>query len=628
MATRRRRASTSIDTSTTPRVSRLAPWLPLLIVLVGVAAYANSFDGVFLLDDVNNIVKNEHIRDLTNIVDVLTHQRRPIVSLSFAINYAISRLDTWSYHAFNLLVHLLSGLMLYGIVRRTLLLERFRDRFGRSAPSFALAISLIWVAHPLLTQSVTYIVQRGESLMGLFYFLTLYAVIRTGTAAKPFVWSAVAVAACAAGMASKAVMISAPLVVLLFDVCFLSPSLTATLKRRWPLYVALFATATILAATGVISGVLFPQDHRAARVGFGYREVSPWAYLLTQSQVIWHYLRLCVWPAPLCFDYRWPVAERLSQVALPAIGILALLGGTVWAVVRRSWVGFIGLWFFAILAPTSSFIPIKDAAFEHRMYLPLAAVVTLTVFCVHAMIRAVAARFGHEARTRMISTALVIGTTCILAVATHNRNKVYADETTMWQDVLDQRPGHVRALYNLGLGYFNRRQYADAENLFRRALVASPDYVAAHQNLATCLQMQNRLDEAIAHFQRVVELRPDHWGAQFGLGTALARRKRFAEAEQHLKQAVEIQPTNPRGWNNLGNVYRDLQRTDDAIAAFREAIRQDPRYASAYFNLGRALRKQGHPSQAVAAFEKALAIQPNNARIAQALRTARSEAQR
>ena len=352
--------------------------LGLLVLVAGVLVYCNSFDGSFVFDDGPDIVDKEEIRRLWPIWGHLARGSRPLVDLSLAINYHIGQLDVWGYHAFNLVVHLLAGLTLFGVVRRTLLLEGLRSSFGRSAHWLALAVSLIWVVHPLQTESVTYVIQRAESMMGLFYLLTLYGVIRGSRSQWAWWWYAGAGVACALGMSSKPVMITAPFVVLLYDRIFLSRSFAAVLRRRWGLYAVLVASWLVLARSGIIQGVLNP-DPRPPTVGLGYQGFSPMEYAFTQPGVILHYLRLSFWPHPLCLDYRWPVETAPLAIAAPALVILALLALTVWALWRRPRLAFLGAWFFLVLAPTSSIIPIQDVAFEHRMYLPLAGVVVLVV---------------------------------------------------------------------------------------------------------------------------------------------------------------------------------------------------------------------------------------------------------
>ncbi|HWP44326.1 MAG TPA: glycosyltransferase family 39 protein, partial [Blastocatellia bacterium] len=340
----------------------------LAIIAAAAIAYMNSFEGPFIFDD-REILTNTYIRDLWPPWQAMfapPNVSRPLVALSLAINYAISGLDVWSYHVLNLMIHMLAGLALFGVVRRTLASSTLSQQYGPSSYALALVVALVWTVHPLQTQSVTYIIQRGESLMGLFYLTTLYSAIRGSDSPRRRAWYAAAILSCAAGMLSKQVMITAPVVVLLYDRMFLSGSFKEALRRRWPLYAGLAATWGLLAATLLA----MPPSETA---GFGVKTITPWAYFVSQFSVIVHYLRLSLWPDALCLDYAWPEAKSAGEVIPYAVALLVLGGATLWALWRRKPAGFLGAWFFLILSVTSSFVPLSDLAFEHRMYLPLAA---------------------------------------------------------------------------------------------------------------------------------------------------------------------------------------------------------------------------------------------------------------
>jgi len=171
---------------------------------------------------------------------------RQLINLSLAVNYAVGGTRVWGYHALNLAVHILAGLTLFGIVRRTLLQPRLRGRFGAAANGLALTTAVLWTVHPLQTESVTYIIQRCESMMGLFYLLTLYCFIRGAASQRPRLWYGLCVTACALGMACKEVMVSAPLMVLLYDRTFVSGSFRVAWRRHGRLLGALAGTWVLL----------------------------------------------------------------------------------------------------------------------------------------------------------------------------------------------------------------------------------------------------------------------------------------------------------------------------------------------------------------------------------------------
>jgi tetratricopeptide (TPR) repeat protein len=454
----------------------------LTIIVAAAVAYSNSFRGPFIFDDIAAIQRNESIRNLFSAEILIppgriTVARRPLANLSFAINYAISGLAVTSYHIGNLLIHVLAALALFGIVRRTLLLPPMRGRFGAASTGLATAVALIWAIHPLQTESVTYIVQRAESLMGLCYLLTLYAVIRSASSERPHRWHAAAVAACALGMGAKEVMATAPIVVLLYDRAFLSGSFREAFRRRKRLYFGLAATWAVLAAI-----MLLYEGPGAA--GFGISAVAPWRYALTQPGVLLHYLRLTFWPQPLCLDYAWPLTTEFWQIVPQTLALAALLAATAWALVRQPALGFLGAWFFLILAPTSSVMPIDDACFEHRMYLSLAAPVAAAAVAAYAAAERLLRRpkESQQARRRRVFGILALPALCAaagLGMLTFQRNAQYRSRFSIWEDVTRNRPKNPRGWSNLGLAYADAGRFDDAFREYDEALKLNPDYPKA-----------------------------------------------------------------------------------------------------------------------------------------------------
>jgi len=587
-------------------------WLVLVVSVAGIAAYANSFSGVFLLDDYSHILLNDAIRDIGQLGAVLSEGRRPLVNLTLAINYALSEFDTPSYHVVNIAIHLLAGMTLFGIVRRTLLLEPFRQRYAGAAPWLAAATALLWTVHPLQTQSVTYIIQRGESLMGLFYLLTLYCVLHGAASPRGGVaWHVAAVIACALGMASKAVMVSAPVVVLLYDWIFLSRSLRETLRKRWGLYLGLCATWGVLLAVGVVQGVLFPRADVSSTVGFGSKDLTPLGYLLTQPGVILHYLRLSLVPHPLCLDYQWPAAKTVTTVVPAGSVVTALLVGTAWAVVRCRWAGFLGAWFFIILAPTSSFIPIKDLAFEHRMYLPLAAVMVLVVIGVHFLLRRVSDRGALAATSvRWIQCGLVAIVAVLFCGLTIARNRDYLSESTMWRDVVDQRPHNARAWSSLGVALGKEGCVQESMEAYQQAIEADPEMSAAHVNMGKALVKLGRHAEAIHAFQTGLALDPQNAKAYNSLANAYRRTKQPEKALDAYREAVRLDPENADHRFNLASVLIQTRQLDEAAKQLREAILCQPNDFEARLRLARVLNQQRRLDEAVVEYRAASRLRP------------------
>ena len=582
-----------------------------VIVVAALAAFANSFSGVFLFDEQRHIISNEAIRSFFPLERLLWSSQRPVIDFTLALNYALGGLRPGGYHALNLLIHIFAGLTLYGLVRRTLMSVGFAGGSNISARWAACAAAVLWVVHPLQTQSVTYVIQRCESLMGLFYLLTLYCVIRGAGSARRGVWYGAAVVACALGMGSKAVMVTAPLVVLLYDRVFLAANWREVIRRRWMLHLGLAATLSIPAFWGVVRGVLSGAPRSGVTVGFAFKGITPLEYALTQLWAIVKYLQLSLWPHPLVLDYGWPVVRDVGTLIVCGVVVFGLLAATAWALWKRPALGFVGAWFFLILAPTSSIIPIRDTIFEHRMYLPLAAVVVLIVLGIHAGLQRMLP--NGPAGRRILSTSLTVVAAIALIVGTARRNLAYHSEHAMWQDVISKRPDNPRAYDTIGGLYDAAGRLEEAERYYRAALVKDPAYVNARYNLASVLAKQNRYDEAIAEYRETARLDPFHPFAPVSLGDALVSQGRFEEGVAALRGAIRSDPTNQYAWYFLGNAYAGAGQIEEALEAYREALRVNPRYAEAHYSMGNALQKVGRLDDAVAAYRESIECDPTQA---------------
>jgi tetratricopeptide (TPR) repeat protein len=547
-----------------------------VIVALGLLVYLNSFEGAFTFDDLDWVGNSsvQHLWPPWKAMFTSANLSRPLIGLSLAINYAISGMQPWSYHVFNLMVHILAALALFGIVRRTLLSETLRERFGKASTPLALIIALIWMVHPLQTQAVTYVIQRCESLMGMFYLLTLYCAIRSFQSSHRRWWYAAAIAACAAGALSKQVIVTAPLLVLLHDTLFLSGSLKQALRNRWGLYVGLIATWSLL----VLTTMAAPVNETA---GFAVKSITSWGYVKSQPAVIVYYLRLALWPEPLCLDYGWKAAERLSEILPYAAALLLLIGITLWTFWRRQAVSFPGLWFFLILAPTSSVMPFSDLMFEHRMYLPLAAVVALLVLLAYDFGRRFLLRLlpSPEEFARVGRLAALIVVTLLvtsLSLLTVRRNVDYKNPIVMWRDVVSKRPANARGHNNLGTLLADKGLLDEAYEHFLAACAYQPGYAEAENNLGRTLMQEGKLEEGKIHLQEALRSNPKNIYANFNMGQYLAFHGQFDEAISHFQQILQIKPDDAGVYAEIGMTLERQGKIDEALEQYRRALNLNP----------------------------------------------------
>ncbi len=637
-----------------------------VLAVAALLAYANSFSVPLLFDDWLTITDNPKLRQVWPIWSALSPPEntgvggRPIANLSFVLNYALSGESLRGFHAGNLLIHFAAALALFGVVRRTLRLPKLRERFGGAASLLGFAAAALWMLHPVQTQSVTYISQRTESLMGFFYFLTLYAFIRATQADRTWRWSALAVASCFAGMATKEGMVTAPVMILLYDYAFLTGSVSESWRRRWRLHLSLAAGWILLA---MLMGGLHGRG-----VGFG-RGMTAWTYLLIECGAIFRYLSLAFWPFPLVFDHGTDLgAPSWPQVA-GAAGLVGLAGLTLYGLWRRPVVGFLLAWFLITLAPTSSIVPIPmQPISENRVYVPLAGVLTgLAVF-----VYVYGGRFS-----RVVLAAGGVA----LATLTWARNHDYRSEVALWEDTVAKRPASSRAhcnygralqevgrlaeakeqhlialrlrpdyaeahfnvagvfgrlgqpdealaharraveldprdqsaLYNLGVAYTQKGMVHEAIAAYEAALRVRSDSAATHSNLALLLIQVRRLPEVISHAQTALRLSPDLIDARYALACGLALSGRMAEATPLFQEVVRMQPMNADAQQNLGISLHHAGRLDEAIACFDAAVRANPQHLDARVNLANTLVTRGRHAEAISHYELLLGVKPKAA---------------
>ena len=588
--------------------------LPVISV-IGVLVYLNSLHGAFVFDEYDWIINNPRIRHLWPPWAALfggDSASRPLVSYSFAINYWISGLDPWSYHALNVLIHIIAALALYGIVRRTLLTDKLIERFGGSATALGLSVALIWMVHPLQTQSVTYVVQRCESMMGMFYLLCIYSSIRSYDSQRKMLWYGAAVAACIGGALSKQVVVTAPLMVLLYDFVFRTEPCRETLRRRWPLYAGLAATWPVLAITVVAS----PANLTA---GFAVKTVSSWDYFKTELGVIVYYLRLSIWPRGLCLDYAgWPSARSFREVG-PYFAIVAgLVIATILALIKRRPPAFLGLWFFGILSVTSTVMPYGDFVFEHRMYLPLAAPVAFVVLGCHYLAAKLRARFsqafnGHPLRLSSLGLIAVTIAICVLGFLTVRRNIDYSSPAAMWSDVVRKRPDNPRGHSNLGNSLMDLGQLEKATQEFTAAVNLDPEFEPAQNHLGMALYAEGRLNEAAGRLMEALALDPRDAGAHCNLGRVLADMGRNGEAVKEFVIASTIKPDFASTYFYLGLTYVNQNDFRNAIGSFQRAVMIDPGFEVAQTNLGMAYYSVGDLARAKRELLRATSLNPQDA---------------
>ncbi len=606
-----------------------------LVALVTVLIYSNVYRAPFVFDDLQRIEENLKIRDLKRCLSPgEIFSPRPLVQITFALNYKLGKLNVFGYHLVNVLIHVINGFLVYflslGIFRR--LLNHFQTP-NSSIPLMSLFAALVFVAHPIQTQAVTYTVQRYTSLAATFYFLSIFCYMRARILQQGAVDWGQEIGCVSPGRIftsfSMKILALYTLCVLCGVLAFLSKQNTASLPgavllveyilfdrtwQGWKRKLLWFAPVVVLMGLFIlyVSGI-FRQDVQfgslledvSAILRAPETYVSRWAYFCTQLNVIVIYIGLLFLPVGQNLDYMYPFKTGFFDSYTPAafLFLIALVGIGIWQIKKRPIISLGIFWVFITLSVESSVFPIKDALFEHRLYLPMfgfAIAVAYMVFCLLPVKRP---------WSLVISILIIIS----FGSATYLRNRTYQSKIALWSDVAQKSPENFRAHFNLGNALRDQGRLAEAIKSYFKTLSIRPEWDKAHVNLGIALRRAGRIDEAIRHFSERLRIRPRNPEMRCNLGVALMQRGELKEAAHHFSEALRIKPDFAEARNNLGTVLARQGDLKNAAMQFSEALRIEPHNARIHSNLGQALMLQGNLQGAAHHFSEAVRTEPGYA---------------
>ncbi|UCD78821.1 MAG: tetratricopeptide repeat protein [Desulfobacterales bacterium] len=501
--------------------------------------YANTLQNPFVLDDLSNIKHNPHIRlthpDLEEIREAGFESplsNRPVANISFGLNHYFHNLDVAGFHILNILIHIAAGILLYFLVKITLKSPALQSR-SQTYTWIPFCTALIWLVHPIQTQSVTYVVQRMNSLAAMFYILAvlLYAgACRKERNLPKWILLAGCVASGLLAVGSKEIAATLPVIILLYEWYFNQDLSWRWVKRRM---LPIAGAATLLAAVALVYLGLHPLDKIANT--YAVRDFSLIQRILTEFRVVIFYISLLLWPHPsrLNLDHYFPVSHSLLNPisTLPAIlAIAALFALAVCIAKKQRLVSFCILWYLGNLVIESSVIGL-EIIFEHRNYLPSMFFILMAVILLHRLLRPNWLRAG----------ALGVAT-LILCVWTFQRNAVWRSEVSLWTDCVVKSSQKPRPHNNLAVALVRQGDIGAAIGHYRQALQIKPDYAEAHFNLATTLRRQGKFDEAVYHYREMLRLKPDYSDTHNGLGAVLHEQGKIDEAIVHYAEALRLNP--------------------------------------------------------------------------------------
>lgn len=658
-----------------------------LIMIIALVAYGNAFHVPFQFDDRPNILDNPGIQIKTFtfgqieqlIQNTYKENLRLFSFLTFGFNYYIGRLNPFGYHLVNLLIHMASGIFLYWFLFLTFNLPSLKERYGSSAFPIALYSSLLFVSHPIQTQSVTYIVQRMTSLAGMFCLLSmlLYVKGRLSKGKERLLSFTGAFISYFLGIFSKENAAILLLFIGLYEFYFFQ-NFELNIKRN---RIFTYVTGSILIAGTLF--LLFWGKGYLHYIAEGYKtlDFTLTERLLTQSRVVLFYITLLVYPHPsrLNLDHDFLISRSIFDppMTLLSMAIIAgLIAYSLWTAKKRPLLSFFILWYFGNLLIESSVFPL-ELIYEHRLYLPsVGPFVLFSIFVVKGWEKVIQIRRQKaesrkqeaESRRQEIEVRMqkaggrgqgvegkiqeavgsrqkavgkiqeaeggrqktesrrqgienlplwifIVLSSSLLCVACYHRNSIWRSEVALWEDCLKKSPNKARIHNNLGISYYNVRRYTEAVEAFQRAIRLKPDYPDACNNLGLAYKALASYPEAIEAFQKAIRAHPDFSAAIINLGATWTEMGQPERATDTLEKAMQFKPNDAGIANNLGTAYRKMGRYQEAIKAYQEAIRLRPDYSDAYSNLGLTYLGLGEHREAIEILTKASQQKPADAEI-------------
>ena len=575
--------------------------LSLLIMLV----YGNTILNSFHFDDIPSILEKPWIRGWDKIPQfIFSVFQRPLVILSFNLNYAISEFEVWSYHVFNICFHIIASLLVFKFVQQIMFF--LKDISNTKYPhlfSWPYIAALVFALHPLSTQSVTYISSRSSILATIFYLSGLILFFRGFGERKfhknpgriYFFGSAIFLFL---GGVTKEIIVTFPAALFLFHYYFISiesPEKWISKNLKW----------ILLLLIPLFAGVGYKQFLGGGFLTASSAELSSSTWFLTQTSVVpFEYFRKFLFPFNLNLDISFPILSNWlnpkNWMGIFSLGLLITLWIRIsigikkkgpWEIEKRC-AGFSLAWIFLTLLPTSSFIPLLDAVMEHRTYLPLVGFALLATAILSWAYRTVTSLNSNDLPISLVQTGMLL-ILVLFSMIIIDRNKVWKDELTLWADARQKSPGLVRPYNNLGEAHDKLGNYDQAIGEFKEALKINPKYFFGLNNLGNIYGKQGKYEEAISYFQKALHQKSDYSPAYYNIARAYHLIGKKQEAAESYRKAIQFNPYFEQAFYNLAYLSMELSGFDEAIENFNKFIKMQPNHSRAHFGLGNALMVKG-----------------------------------
>lgn len=551
----------------------------LLIVSVIITIYSNTLSAEFVFDDYKTIINNRLVREV-NLQNLWKSNPRRFVSyISFAINYQMGGLEVFWYHATNITIHLLTGISLFVFLKLLIKTPLLREKF-KIYKKLPFLVSLIFVVHPVQTQSVTYITQRMASMAALFYILALTFVLKASlirqnqpTHKKDF-WGNAKFSAFIISSVIFSIMAfltkentyTLPIAILLIQYLFFSSSLKGLLKKSL-VAAPILVIALLIASASYTRWIQLGELNWKALLStqtlynpLGILSGFSWSYLLTQFKVIIYYIKVLFLPISQNLDYDFPMSKSILEPAtfISLSLILTIIFAAIFLLKKYRLITFGVLFFFLTLSIESSIFPLNDVIYEHRLYLPSmgAIIAVICIYCEFEHFIAKHTRFTkiRKASVIRIFRLLIFSAILLLSIATISRNRIWNTQISIWADTIVKSPNKARPYNGLGIALAGRSQYELAAKAFEKAIEIRPNS-EEYTNLGETLVQLGKNIQAIEKFEKAVEIDPQNFDAYNSIGSLYLNVNKLDLAKTFFEKSIGFNKENPVAYTGLSRVY-------------------------------------------------------------------------
>ncbi len=584
----------------------------LLVVFLGLLVYSNTFDAPFQFDDHMFVMYRETELEVAEAgSDIISLDNtngpwasRPLLYASFVINQLLGGFNSWGYHVMNVAMHLCNGILLYLLIIMT---GRHLGHNEEDIVPVALLSSLLFVLHPVHTESVTYIVSRSMLMVTSFCLLGLIFFLKATTSSgrRKFLLVFGLLVSTVLGAASREDFAIFPVVLFVYDLFFLSRFRLRAVAGHAREYAAILPGIVCLGYFVITN----TYDKSAEAAGLSLPSelaLSPLQFALTQFKVHWTYIRLLIFPVNQNIDHFYPVTKTLFELPtiLSFLGYFGLWVLGLFLAKKRPVASFGVLWFLIALVPVSFAVALLDlrlgdVIFEHRLYLPSLGLIVLVSLVLVRL-----------ARERKAVVPAIIGLCVVLGVAAYARNSIWTDEGTLWTDAVNKSPNSPRAHNNLGLYYKSIGFPDEALRQLEIALSLWPDNGQYYNNIATVYFQEGLTDKAIEYFKTALQLNPELDLPHANLGTVYESKGMHEEALGHYLEALRLDPGNTALLNKIAITYYVLGQKGEAINYYVSSLWLNRKQPSVLNNLGLLFMETGQKERAIKHLEPLVAIEP------------------